>query len=63
MCKTLNFTDFELAQWTDLRVEALAFNPRPRRVVAADSNHVVESGGSDPAGEESSGGVAAEENV
>jgi hypothetical protein len=58
MCKTLNFTEFELRQWTDLRVEALAFNPWARRVVATNSNHAVESGGSDPASGESGGGVA-----
>jgi hypothetical protein len=44
MCKALN-TEFELSQWTDLKVEALAFNPRARRVVVADSNHAVESSG------------------
>jgi hypothetical protein len=36
---------------------------RARRAVAADSNQVVESGGSDPAVEESGGGDAAAENV
>jgi hypothetical protein len=62
MCKALN-TEFELRRWTDLKVEALALNPRAKRVVVADSSHAVESGGSDPANEESGGGVAAEENV
>jgi hypothetical protein len=56
-------TEFELRQCTNLRVEALAFDPQARRALAADSNHAVEFGGSDPAGENSGGSVAAEENV
>jgi hypothetical protein len=46
----------ELRQWTDLIVEELSFDPRARRAVAAEYNQAVESGVSDPADEESSGG-------
>jgi hypothetical protein len=53
--------EFQFRQWTDLIVFLTHWRSihRVRRAVAADSNHAVESAGSDPAGEESGGSVAA----
>jgi hypothetical protein len=57
-------TEFEFRQWTDLRVQELAFDPPG---VQGSGRQLKSRGrvwwGSDPGGQETGGGVAAEENV
>jgi hypothetical protein len=58
--RTRETMNFSLVDWPDSWRTGVRFTGwGVRRAVATDSNHAVESGGSNPAGEESGGGIAA----